>query len=146
MIYATVYNQYENHDTGKVEWRKTPLSGTRRGGKPAVHWEANKAVNVIQSGLTSADAVTVMIWFSVEAAGKIYLPPAEYAVLSPAEVDLYWTLAQGKDRLLKGEGPEVPDASAMTAITRRDDCITITSVDTMDYGAPHMRHWGVSGK
>lgn len=146
MIYTSLYNRYENHETGKVEWHRTLLSGTRSGGKPAVHWEDNKAVNVITSGLASADAVTVMIWFSVEAEGKTYLPPSEYAALPPTGVDGYWTLTQGQDRLLKGKGPEIDADKTISAVAQRDGCITITSVDTMDYGHPRMHHWEVSGK
>lgn len=139
---ATLFNQYKNLETNAVEFRRTLLSGERRPGKPAVHWENNKATNVIASGLTTADAVNVMIWFSVDAEGKTYLPPKAYAALPPEALDQHWTLAP-QDRLVKGD---VPDAPINDIVALYDDVTTITSVDTMDYGSPAMQHWEVSGK
>lgn len=144
---ATIYNRYQNAETRKEEWRRTVLSGRRAvGGGHAVHWENNRATNVITSGLAAADAVSVMIWFSVTAEGRTYLPPMEYAALSPAEVGRYWTMTPGHDRLLKGVGPAVDGDITIGKIAARDGCITITSVDAMDFGRPHMHHWEVSGK
>lgn len=131
---ATLFNQYKNYETNAVEIHRTLLN--------AVHWENNKATNVLTSGISQADSTCVMIWFSVEAEGKTYLPPKQYAALPPDQVGKHWTLAQ-QDRLVKGN---VPDAPINDVVAQNDDVITITSVDTMDYGSPAMQHWEVSGK
>lgn len=136
---ATLYNEYVNPDTKRKEWRRTELD--------AVHWENNKATNVIASGLESADSTFLMIWFSVQASdGRTYLPPKQYAALSAAEVDRHWTLWPMHDRMIKGivPGPAVVETLA-DMDKAYDDLITVKSVDTMDYGSPSMKHWEVSG-
>lgn len=140
MLSVTIYNQYRNRATNTVEWLRTVLTGQRAGGRDAVHWEDNKATNVIASGLATADAVNVIIWFSADADGKTYLPPKAFAALSPEAASLHWTLAP-QDRMVKGVTTGTIDA-AMAG----DAAATITSVDTMDYGSEAMRHWEVSGK
>ena len=135
---VTVFNQYKNHDTGSMEWRKTILRDA--------HWEENKAVNVINSGLATADAVSVMVWFSVDADGKRYLPQKQYAALSPEAANRLWTFTQGVDRLIKGAiDDDIPPMTINEIVAKYDSCITIKSVDTMDYGRKHMQHWEVSG-
>lgn len=140
----TLYNYYQNKDSGKEEWRRTVLGGERRPGKPAVYWQESKGANVIQSGLSTADGVLVLIWFGVDAEGRKYVPPKVYAALSPAEAAQHWTLTPGRDRIIRGV---VPDGMAVKdAVAAYDDCITVTSVDTWDAGSRAMCHWEVSGK
>lgn len=134
---ATIYNYYKRPDS-KIEYRPTVLS--------AVHWENNKAVNVIASGLTTADAVNLMIWFDVDAQERKYLKPKEYARLSPDEAYGHWTITQGQDRIVKGtiENAAVLD-NVKSIVDTYDDVITVKSADTVDYGPRSAHHWEVSG-
>lgn len=136
---ATLYNEYTNPDTKRKEWRRTELE--------AVHWENNKATNVIQSGLASADSTFIMIWFSVTTTdGRTYLPPKQYAALPADRVDSHWTLLPMHDRMIKGIVPGPAVAESLADLDKEyDDLITVKSVDTMDYGSPAMHHWEVSG-
>lgn len=142
MLSVTIYNKYRNRTSNKEEWLRTVLTGRRAGGRDAIHWEDNRAANVIASGLTTADAVEVMIWHTVDTGGKTYLPPKAFAALSPEDAIKHWTLAP-QDRLLKGAAP---DGTLNDILPYCDAEITITSVDAMDYGSDAMRHWEVSGK
>ena len=93
-------------------------------------------VNVINFGLAIVDAY-----------GKRYLPPKQYAALSPDAVGTHWTFTLGVNRMIKGVDDD-DDISQMTIneiVAKCDSCITIKSVDTMDYGRMHMQHWEVSG-
>lgn len=137
---ATLYCRYHNPETNADEWHRVVLD--------AVHWEENKAENVIVSGLSSADAVTVYVPIMVRADGgaKRYVEPKRYAALSPADAASCWTMTPGKDRMIKGIAPEtVPPLSISEITARYDACITVKSVDTRDYGNKHMQHWEVSG-
>lgn len=141
MLTATLFNQHRDPVSGQTAWFRTILSGARSNGGPAIHWEHNKASNVVASGLATADAVNIMIWFTVQAEGKRYLPPKQYAALSPAAAKQHWTLAE-QDRMAKGTVPDVPIKEVVAAY----DAVTITSIDTMDYGSPAMHHWEVAAK
>lgn len=143
----TLYNYYQNAATRQEEWYRTVLAGQRIGGKSAVHWVAKEAVNTIKSGMATVSTVEVMIWFSATAEGKTYLPPKQFAALPPGDVPRHWTLAKGHDHLFKGIIPEiVTPPNTITKLKKLyDDCITIKTVDTADFGNPGMRHWAVSG-
>lgn len=132
---ATLYNYYRNPDTKQEQWNPVHLEH--------VHWNASKGANVIASGLANADGLKVFIWFDEPAGGKTYLPPEEYAALSPAGVVNHWTLTpNAKDRIVKGTVTETMQA----AQAAHDEFYTITNVDTFDMGGRIMRHWEASGK
>jgi len=135
---ATIYNRYRNPETRTEEWRPTTLR--------FVHWEAGKGANIITSGLASADGLFVMIPFAADAGGKMYLPPLQYAALSPSRVVDHWTVTEGTDRIIKGD-PESPSVlTDIKPIVAMDHCYTVTAVDAFDFGRVHMRHWEVYGK
>ncbi len=140
---VTLYNHYENIETGQAEWRRTVLSGTRASGQDAVHWEDSRTAKSLTGGLRTAD---VMIWHSAAAdGGKTYLPPKAYGATAPSDIGRYWTLTPGKDRILQGEGPEV--SGGMEALVREADGIaTVTGVDDLRFGSPALWHFEVTTK
>ena len=135
---ATIYNQYRNPQTRIVQWWPTILR--------YVHWEAGKGANITTSGLASADGLFVMIPFAVDAGGKTYLPPSQYAALPPEQVSGHWTMTEGNDRIVKGAAENTATLTDIKAIVAADHCYTVTTVDIMDFGRKHMRHWEVYGK
>ncbi len=141
----TVYNRYENRETGRVEWRRTVLGGTRVTGGSAVHWEDNRTAKSLTNGLRTVD---IMIWYEAVAdGGRTYLPPKAYAAVEPEHIDRYWTLTPGADRVAKGRAPEPAGPDALNDILlAEDDCATVTGVDTLDFGSPEMWHFEVSAK
>lgn len=136
---CTIYNTYRNEMTGLIEVRKVHLSG--------VFWEAGKAVNVISSGLADADAVLVFIPLTVEAEGKQYVDPVGYASLAPEQADLYWTLTEGADYIIRGDAPAVTTQKELKEVlTAFYDSFKISTVDPKLYGSRRLQHWEVSGK
>ena len=108
--------------------------------------QASKRTNVNRSGLADADAVTLFIPFSVDAGGKTFVKPKEYALL--ADKSEAWTLKAGGDSspadcfFIKGEAEGMSYADALTAY---DDVYRVTSVDIRDFGSASMQHWQVGG-
>ena len=135
---ATLYNYHKDPVTKEEGWYRTVLYG--------VHWENNKAVNVITSGLSTADGVTIFIWDDVKTDGKEYVSPKKYASLPSNMIEKYWTLEEGKDRMITGI---VYDTTSPVIIDRfvskYDDCMTVKSVDRRDFGSKRMHHWEVNG-
>lgn len=110
-----------------------------------IRWENNKAKNVLQSGISNANSVDVIVWYSVDAEGKTYLEPKQFAALSSLEeVAKHWTLDPVSSRMVRGIVPDEP--TAISEVTGKYDAVmTVKSVDTVDYGPEYMRKWLVSG-
>lgn len=127
---CTVFNIVYNKEKRADEYVITHLYG--------VHWENVKAVNAVKSGLTSADSVNIYVPFSVKSE-KSYVLPKAFAE-SP---EGHFTFVPG-DKIVKG----IVDYSGNIAkiVNSFDDAVTITSVDTFDYGSNKMRHYKISGK
>lgn len=130
----TLYNYYRNNETSQEEWHIKHLN--------PVHFEPRKADNIINSGLSTADSLLLYVWFSVDAEGKTYLQPKEYAALDPVDVVDYWTMTPMKDRIVKGNVSDI----MQDAVSKYDEVFTIQNVDTKDFGSQHMRHWEISAK
>lgn len=85
---------------------------------PAVHWENRKGANIIASGLLEADAVTVWI-------------PGTTVVIKAGDV------------VVEGKVLATVDAETYTMSDLKRDypnAMTVTSVDTYDFGSPEMQH------
>ena len=85
---------------------------------PAVHWENRKGANIIASGLLEADAVTVWI-------------PGTSVVIKAGDV------------IVKGNVSDIVGAETYTMSDLKRDypnAVTVTSVDTYDFGSPSMQH------
>lgn len=136
---VTVYNTAENPVTLKTENHITVLRG--------VFYDARKAANVIQSGLTNADSVNLIIPFSVEAVNgetgeaQTYLPPKEYE--TAMDKAKHWTiLADNTCFFVKGEVVR-PDLSFQKINAAFDNVHKVTSVDEKDFGGlPHFEIGG----
>jgi hypothetical protein len=87
-----------------------------------VFWENRKAANVIKSGLLQADSVSVYIPF---ARGVMLIMPG--------------------DVIVKGAvSDEISSSFTISDLKRKyADVVTVRSVDSMDYGSNHLRHWQV---
>ena len=130
---ATLYNAL--HQGNTTVYRRTVLS--------AVFWQDDKQASIAKAGLTGADRARVFVPFSVEAQGKSYLAPA-----------LWWQSPDGrftfqpKDYLVKGICPYEYAAGKhpLTELLALDNVLTLTQVDTRDFGSAEMRHWELGGK
>ena len=107
---------------------------------------ANKARNVVTSGLEGADAVTLYIPATVEAIDgetgepKTYVAPIAFH--NAADKTGVWTLAPGS-LFVKGEAVAY-DKTVQAIEAAYDFVYDITTVDYMDYGGD-MAHWEVGG-
>lgn len=149
---VTVYNTEIKTDSDDFESKSIHHITVLRG----VLLVASKAVNVLESGLESADAVTLHIPFSVKAVDGItgeetrYVPPVEY--WRKTDRSGLWTLSissrvpgvDGNTFFIKGEVVE-PDKSPEMIDMEYDHVYSITKVDTFDFGSPAMQHWEVGG-
>lgn len=129
----TIYNRYFDKETRLDKYQRTVLKG--------VFWDEVKAVNRIQSGLEDADKVTIIIPFSVTT-DKKYVPPKAFDRL-PDKTG-YFTLQEG-DRVVRGD-INFEITGKVSDLDKEYEAYTITSVDTKDFGSPHMRHWEVGAK
>lgn len=129
----TIYNKYFDKATRTDKYQRTVLYG--------VFWDDKKAVNRIQSGLQDADEVLIIIPFSVNS-DKQYISSKEFEKLEDRTG--YFTLSEG-DRIVQGEiGFEI--TGKVSDLDKQYEAFTITSVDTKDFGSPHMRHWEVGAR
>lgn len=129
----TIYNKYFDKETRLDKYQRTVLYG--------VFWDERKAVNRLQSGLEDADKVTIIIPFSVTT-DKKYVPPKAFDRL-PDKTG-YFTLQEG-DRVVRGD-INFEITGKVSDLDKEYEAYTITSVDTKDFGSPHMRHWEVGAK
>ena len=123
---CTVFNRYVDKTEHIEKYKRTVLRG--------VFWEDTKAVNVIKSGMSDADSAAIYIPFR-----NGYKPPLEWEKNAPEG----FTLRPG-DRVVKGE---IAFSGTMAELSKQfDSVLTITSVDTCDFGSAAMRHWEVGAK
>ena len=143
---VTIYNvsretdlsTFDDIDTNNI----TVLSG--------VFLDAVKGTNVRESGLESADAVTLYIPFSVTAydgvskAEKTYVPPMEY--WKAVDKSGVWTLSADRNTFfIKGEVVEDVHATEEYINLMNDNVYIVTKVDEKDFGSVGLRHWEVGG-
>nr|DAQ38489.1 MAG TPA: hypothetical protein [Caudoviricetes sp.] len=129
----TIYNKYFDKATRTDKYQRTILYG--------VFWDCKKAVNRIQSGLENADEAFIAIPFVVDS-GKKYIVPKEFEKLD--DKTGYFTLQEG-DRVVQGE-IDFEVTGKLSDLDKQYEAFTITSVDTKNFGSPHMRHWEVGAK
>lgn len=118
-----------------------------------VFLDASKAVNVRESGLVGADAVTLYIPFGVEAVDgetgepKQHVGPIEY--WRSSDKTRLWTMSIGGTKthgvngscfFVKGEAVH-PDLAVDAIEMMYDDVYDITSIDKKDFG--QLAHWEV---
>lgn len=145
---VTLYNVVQEIDKTTMKNASTSYITILRG----VLLDASKAANVRQSGLVSADAVTLHIPFTVTAvdgmtgAAKRYVGPMEFN--AAADKRGLWTMSLDGDKkadsfFVKGEVVE-PELSLEGISMKHSDVYNITSVDEKDFGGD-MQHWEVGG-
>ncbi len=137
---VTVYNTGEEDPT---TFEKITHITVLRG----VFFDARKAANVLESGLSNADAVNLIIPFDVEAVNgetgeaQTYLPPLKYE--ASEEKDRHWTIQTGDSCFfVKGEVVE-PGMSFQEINATFDSVHKVTSVDEKDFGT--LKHLEVGG-
>ena len=124
----TTYNKYV--DAGVEKWQRAVLRG--------VFWNAIRGATFRKTGVQTVDSVQIIIPMSVKVG---YYKPKAWAAL--ADKAGYWTLQPG-DTVVKG-ALDVEIVKSVKELQAYDDVLTITSVDTKDFGAG-MSHFEVSGK
>jgi hypothetical protein len=131
----TVYNRYIV--SGVETWQRTQI--------PAVEWENRKASNTLASGGNMAsDSASIFIPFLCSGHENYAAPKAFQALVSKSGK---WTLQIG-DFVVKGLVTDSVGVSfTMSQLKAKyDDCLQISSVDTMDMGSLSLQHWKVSAK
>lgn len=129
----TIYNKHLDTTTRLDKYKRTTIYN--------VFWDEKKAYNRVQSGLESADKVLLLIPFDYSSQDE-YISPREFEKLE--DKTGYFTLQDG-DRIVRGD-IDFEINSKISDLDREYEAFTITSVDTKDFGSPHMRHWEVGGK
>ncbi len=125
---VTVYNKYLDGSTEK--WQRTVL--------PGVFWDSSKGATARKTGVSSADGLMLIIPMAVKLG---YSKPKEWAALEDRAGS--WTLQSGDIAILGAKDYEIVKSSK--ELQQFDDVLTITNVDTRDYGGG-MSHWEVTGK
>ncbi len=129
----TIYNKYFDKATRTDKYQRTVLYG--------VFWDDKKAMNRLQSGLENADEVFIAIPFAVSSKRQ-YIAPKEFERLE--DKSNYFTLKE-EDRIVQGE-IDFEITGKVSDLDKQYEAFTITSVDTKDFGSPHMKHWEISGR
>lgn len=127
---VTIYNRYFDKETRLDKYKRTVMRN--------VFFDEKKASNRLQSGLESADHVLVLIPFESVTQAE-FVPYRDFKGAKDT-----FTLQTG-DKIVKGE-LEYEIDGGITDLDKKYETFTITSVDTKDFGSPHMRHWEVGGK
>lgn len=137
---VTVYNM---GDEDPMTFEKITHITVLRG----VFFDARKAANVRESGLSNADAVNLMIPFDVDAVNgetgkaQAYLPPLQYEASD--EKAQHWTIQTG-DSCFFVKGEVVRPGMNFQEINASFDSVhKVTSVDEKDFGT--LKHWEVGG-
>ncbi len=151
---VTIYNVLTFTDKTSITERTVNFITVLHG----VMLDAVKAVNVLESGDVSADAVTLYIPFGVKALDgitgkpKLYVGPMEWTRLAQTndieKLRDKWTMTldgegDGDTFFVKDEVVE-PNANLMQISFLYDHVYNITKVDEMDFGGK-MAHWEVGG-
>lgn len=131
----TVYSLTEDAVTFEKVYNITVLKG--------VLVDESQGANVLKSGLSTADAVSVFIPFWVDSGTKTFLPEKEYERSN--EKMKHWTLRAGKDFFVRNEVIE-PGKTRQQLEEMYDGVYSITTVDTKNFGSDDMQHWEVGGK
>lgn len=127
---VTLYNKYLDGNTEK--WKRTVLRG--------VYWDSSKGRTIRKNGVSADNGLMLIIPFSVAADGD-YIKPKEFASLTDKAGK--WTIANGDMAVLGDIGYEIERSTK--ELQKFDDLLTISTVDTRDYGGG-MAHWEVTGK
>lgn len=125
----TIYNKVI--EDRKEKWAYTQLKG--------VFFDEAKAQNVRTSGITSADALNLVIPFDVEVIGenKEYKEPKMFQ----ENIQNAWTIQKG-DLVVKGL-VDMEIISQKDLENNFDDVYIINTVDAKLFGSRHMWHWEV---
>lgn len=141
---VTVYNVVTEEDPSTFEETTVNHITILEG----VLLDAVKGQNVNESGLESADSVTLYIPVGVSATNgvtgveKRYVGPVEY--WNAEDKSDLWTLSTGQNTFfVKGKAVH-PDWSAQKIDAAYDDVYNITKVDFKDFGGS-MSHFEVGG-
>ena len=127
----TVFNAQYNPTTDRDDYTGTVISGAS--------WFSDIATSVIESGLKTANKVTIRIPENASFSGKTYVDPSTYKT---ADTCKSFTLQSG-DIIVKG-------AVSITGMTPSElqkahtECVTVVGV-TDNRRAPNAPHWRVVG-
>lgn len=135
----TIWNKYLNPVTKLDEYKRTHIRG--------VHWSSSKGVNVLRSGLVEADSAVIQIPINVIAeSAKVYRKPKAWQATPNVDMGNYWTIQTG-DKIAKGIiNYDIPPGTVAGLEKANDDVLTITSIDTIDYGSISLQHFRVGGR
>ena len=106
---------------------------------PLCHWQENKAANVLKSGLTSADGVTVYIFAQdIDDELKALLTARKFAAQ-----DL---IVSGECHFTFDNSTPQSASESLRAFNASFDGHTVMSADKLLYGSPQLQHFKFSAR
>lgn len=105
--------------------------------------DESKGYNVRASGIEGADAATLYIPFDVDADGKKYVSPKEFA--RAEDKSQLWTIDKGNNCFFVSGEAVWPESDFQHINLYFDNVYRVTKVDVKNFGSPSMRHFEVGG-
>lgn len=138
----TVYNYYQNDDTGEESWQRSVVKG--------IQWMHNRNEVSTSNGVQTENKVeSITIDFGRSYGNKPYVPPNEFRKLPVEEKGKYWTLDKesGQDILIPDELEQEITTDYRISNLRRDyQYASIVKSITDNRHMPRLKHIKVVAK
>lgn len=106
---------------------------------PRCHWQESKAANVLKSGLTNADGVTVYV-FTQDIDDELI------ALLSSRKFAAQDLIACGECNFTFDNSTPQSASESLRTFNAGHDVHTVMSVDKLLYGSPSLQHFKISAR
>lgn len=138
----TVYNYYQNDDTGEELWQRSVVKG--------IQWMHNRNEVSTSNGVQTENKVeSITIDFGRSYGNKLYVPPNEFRKLPVEEKGKYWTIDKesGQDILIPDELEQEITTDYRISNLRRDyQYASIVKAVTDNRHMPRLKHIKVVAK
>jgi len=107
-----------------------------------VTWNDSKGINILRSGLSTADAATVIVYMNTSDTGeKQYKTPKAWKKTPNVDMDKFFTFAPD-DIIVKGIIDTDLNITKLADLEKSQDYVyKIKTVDPSDSGSPNLHHW-----
>lgn len=106
---------------------------------PRCHWQESKAANVLKSGLTNADGVTVYV-FAQDIDDELI------ALLSARKFAAQDLIVCGECNFTFDNSTPQSASESLRTFNAGHDVHTVMSVDKLLYGSPSLQHFKISAR
>lgn len=138
----TIYNYFRDPETEVESWGRTVIKG--------VQWRHSKKELTVSKGVQTEERVeSITVDFSRSYGRLTYVEPVKYAVLSPEERTISWTLddKHGLDILVLGDSQrEVKSEHDIDALKEDYQYVVTVTAVTDSRNRPRLKHIKVVGK